>query len=110
MASNFPIIEAETDGRSLIIWVGGEGVRIQYPSEQAADTAMEFVLRISGQFYAARELGYETVQVYGTELSQQEFIDKLGSYIIKAGYPFRTNIRRDPETYDYTPEAIIELY
>lgn len=99
------IYEAELDGCSVIIWEAGNGTRVIYPTEQAAETATNWLITQANKFHEAKEAneGAEdehmvSVVVYGDQpMTEFEFVQNYMARMKSVGYELIPGLVRKPK-------------
>lgn len=72
-----PVFEVQREGASIILWVGGVGTRIIFPTEILAILQETRLLEIERQFYQAKQdTGVAVIDAYGERVSPFEFVER----------------------------------
>lgn len=96
------IFEAEQDGRSVIVWEAGSGTRVMYPTEQAAETATNWLILQANRFHEARESNdgsqhdsMVSVVCYGDQpMTEFQFVCTYMDRVRKLGYETEAGLLR----------------
>ena len=101
------IYEAELDGPSVILWEGGRGTRVEYPTEAMAETAVQWLIERANKFHEAKagndgsqDENMVAIVVYGDVLMTEfQFVRSYMSRVRKLGYEVIEGLRRDPKEF-----------
>lgn len=100
------IFECEADGISIIIWEGGSGTRIVFPTETMAENASMHLIGRANQFHSARETnngtedeGMVSVILYGdVPMSEFQFVRDYIVRMRRLGFEIQSGmVRRSSE-------------
>ena len=98
------IYEAELDGCSVIIWEASAGTRVVYPTEQAAETAANWLVKQANRFHEAVDANDGThnenmvsLICYGdVPMTEFAFIRNYLARVKKLGFEIQTGLTRGP--------------
>ena len=101
------IFECELDGPSVIVWEGGSGTRIVYPTEQSAEIAANWLIGRANAFHTAKERndGDEdevmvAVICYGDQpMSEFQFIRNYLDRMRRQGFEVINGLTRDTKEF-----------
>jgi hypothetical protein len=101
------IYECEQDGPSVIIWEGGNGTRVVFPTDTMAETAASWLISQANRFHAAKDgndgsqdENMVAIVVYGDVLMTEfQFVRSYMSRVRKLGYEVIEGLRRDPKEF-----------